>query len=287
MQTPYHGRYAPTPSGPLHVGNALAAAIAWSRARTAGGRFSLRIEDLDTPRIVPDAEAAQCEDLLWLGLEWDGPLVRQSERLAHYWRAVEALFAAGRAYYCTCSRKQVALASAPHGPSDEGPRYPGTCRGRTRPPETGEYAVRFHCAPGIVTIDDALSGRFSQDVQQSVGDFVIARKDGVIAYQLAVVVDDIAMGITEVVRGGDLLYSSPRQAQLYAALGAPLPGFAHTPLVLAADGQKLSKRDPRHTLAGLRGQGVSGPALRDACIRRAGAGPTILLSDLLGDLAGA
>ncbi|MCC6808000.1 MAG: tRNA glutamyl-Q(34) synthetase GluQRS [Deltaproteobacteria bacterium] len=255
----YRGRYAPSPTGPLHLGNALAAAVAFRRAR--GGAFVLRVEDLDRPRCVPGMVERQLEDLRWLGITWsEGPFF-QSER--SYDAAIAALFAAGRAYYCTCSRKQIAAVSAPHGPADDGPRYPGTCRGRIEKP-SGRYAVRFLVEPGVVRVDDALQGPFEQDVDASVGDFVIARADGVVAYQLAVVADDIAMQMTEVVRGGDLLYSTPRQIQLFEALGAAPPAFAHTPLVVAEkDGTKLSKRDGGHTLEGLRARGVDGPALRD------------------------
>jgi glutamyl-tRNA synthetase len=265
----YRGRYAPSPTGPLHIGNALAASVAWQRAQR--GDFLLRMEDLDTPRVIEGCAESQIEDLHWLGVTWDKAPVWQSQRIALYDAALTELLLSERAYYCTCSRKQIALASAPHGPGEDGPRYPGTCRGRKEKPD-GEYSIRFRVEPGVVSYEDGLRGLLSQNVDEETGDFVIARRDGVIAYQLAVVVDDIEMGITEVVRGGDLVHSTPRQIQLYRALNAKPPAFAHTPLVLANDGMKLSKRDPRHTLAGLRKEGVSGPALRDACIAAAKTG---------------
>ena len=228
------GRFAPSPTGALHVGNGFTAWVAAYRAR--GGELALRVEDIDAPRTVPGCEAQQLADLAWLGLHFDGPLVRQSERYPLYESAVADLVARNLAYYCTCSRKQIALASAPHGP--EGPRYPGTCRGRREKPAL-QYAVRFLVREGEVAFNDALFGAQRQDVSALTGDFVIARADGVYAYQLAVVVDDIAMGITEVVRGADLLVSTPRQLLLYDALAAPPPAFCHVPLVMA-DGEKLS-----------------------------------------------
>jgi len=242
----YRGRFAPSPTGPLHVGNAFTAWVAAYRARA--GELSLRVEDIDAPRTAPGCEAQHIADLAWLGIEFTGPVVRQSERFSLYDAAVDDLVARGLAYYCTCSRKQIAMASAPHGP--EGPRYPGTCRGRSEKPAQ-QYAVRFQVREGEVEFADALFGAQSQDVSALTGDFVIARADGVYAYQLAVVLDDIAMGITEVVRGADLLVSTPRQLLLYEALGAAPPSFCHVPLVHAG-GEKLSKREPRHTLAGLR-----------------------------------
>lgn len=225
----------------------------------------LRVEDLDAPRTVAGAEARQLDDLRWLGLEWDeGPDVggpyapyRQSERLATYADAVARLVAAGLAYPCDCSRAEIArVASAPHG--DDGPRYPGTCRDRDpaarpwrRPP-----ALRLRVPPGVVTVDDALSGPVSEDVAATVGDFVLRRGDGVFAYQLAVVVDDLAMGITEVVRGHDLLGSAPRQALLARLLSGTPPAFAHGPLVVAADGTRLAKRARGVSLRDRRAEGA-------------------------------
>lgn len=267
MPIAYRGRFAPSPTGDLHLGSLATALVAWARARAAGGAFVLRVEDIDTPRVVAGSEARQIEDLRWLGLEWDeGPDVggayapyRQSQRLASYEDAIERLAHTGSIYFCDCSRRDIAgVASAPHV-GEEGPRYPGTCRrfgmrerSFRRPP-----AVRLVVPPGRIAVDDAFQGRFEQDVAGVVGDFVLKRGDGVYAYQLAVVVDDLAMQITEVVRGHDLLASAPRQVLLAQLLGGTAPGFAHVPLVLDASGERLEKRNPAHTLRGLRQDGAT------------------------------
>jgi glutamyl-tRNA synthetase len=240
----------------------------------------LRVEDLDRPRVVPGAEARQLDDLRWLGLDWDeGPDVggaagpyRQSERTAHYEAALEALARHDLLYLCDCSRAEIArVASAPHA-GDEGPRYPGTCRpfglrprGWKRPP-----AVRLRVPPGDVAIEDALQGRVVQDVAAAVGDFVLRRGDGMFAYQLAVVVDDLAMGVTDVVRGADLLSSTPRQALLARLLGGTAPRWAHVPLVVAADGTRLAKRDAGITIRDHRGAGASPAQLVDGLARLLG-----------------
>ncbi len=257
--------------------------MAWLSARAAGGRLVLRVEDLDQPRVVPGAEGRQLDDLRWLGLDWDeGPDVggrhapyRQSERTAHYESALGRLADLDLLYYCDCSRAEIArVASAPH-PGEDGPRYPGTCRdsglGRRawkRPP-----AVRLRVPPGAVSVDDALQGRVVQDVAATVGDFVLRRGDGVFAYQLAVVVDDLAMGVTEVVRGADLLASAPRQALLATLLGAAPPRWAHVPLVVGPDGARLAKRDAGVTLREQRAAGVASGALVDALASLLGLAP--------------
>jgi glutamyl-tRNA synthetase len=264
------GRFAPSPTGPLHLGNARTALLSWLAARAAGAPWVMRVEDLDGPRVRAGLEARILEELRWLGLDWDeGPDVggslgpyRQSERLATYAAALTRLREAGLAYPCFCSRAEIAAASqAPHGPSDEGPRYPGTCahlgaaeadrRSASRRP-----AWRFRAAPGIVEFDDAVHGRQRVDVAAEVGDFVVARADGVPAYQLAVVVDDAAMAIGEVVRGDDLLASTGRQLLLYRALGLEAPRFAHVPLVVGADGERLAKRHGALSLGELRARGA-------------------------------
>jgi glutamyl-tRNA synthetase len=264
---PYRGRFAPSPTGDLHLGSAATALIAWLRARTAGGTFVLRVEDIDTPRVIDGCEADQLGDLRWLGLDWDeGPDVggargpyRQSERGANYESALSALAARGATYLCDCSRRDIAgVASAPHT-GEEGPRYPGTCRrfGMEPRPWKRPPAVRFAVPSGGIRVDDAFQGEWLQDPESEVGDFVLKRGDGIYAYQLAVVVDDLAMAIGEVVRGADLLVSAPRQALLAHMLGGSAPRFAHTPLVLAADGSRLEKRNPRQTLRGLRRAGIA------------------------------
>ena len=269
------GRFAPSPTGGLHLGSALVALAAWLSARAQGGRFVLRIEDLDGPRVVPGAAAQQLAELRWLGLDWDegpgfpglhddrGPHApyRQSERGALYEAALARLAAAGRLFPCRRSRKDLAaLASAPHG-ADGLPPYPRAWRPAAlapgwyaaRPPDA---ALRFLVADGPEAFTDRVMGPQVQDVAAETGDVVLRRRDGVVAYQLAVVVDDLAMGVTEVVRGADLLDSTGRQRQLARALGGAVPAYAHLPLVVNAAGEKLSKRDGALTLAALRDGGT-------------------------------
>jgi glutamyl-tRNA synthetase len=264
------GRFAPSPTGPLHLGNARTALVSWLVARAAGAPWVMRVEDLDGPRVRPGLEARILEELRWLGLGWDegpdvgGPLgpYRQSARLASYAAALERLRAAGLAYPCFCSRAEIAAASqAPHGPSDEGPRYPGTCA-RLGAAEADRRAAarrpawRFRVPSGVVAFEDGVHGPQRVDVAAQVGDFVVARADGVPAYQLAVVVDDAAMAIGEVVRGDDLLASTGRQLLLYRALGLEPPRFAHVPLVVGEDGERLAKRHGALSLGELRERGV-------------------------------
>ncbi|HEX4952056.1 MAG TPA: tRNA glutamyl-Q(34) synthetase GluQRS [Thermoanaerobaculia bacterium] len=268
------GRWAPTPSGLLHVGNAAAALAAWLSCRAQGGTFLWRIEDLDPPRVVPGAAEAALADLAWLGLDWDegpdaGPFApyRQSQRSACYENALDRLAAAGRLFPCRLSRADLAaIATAPHGPGGDGPPYPASLRprelpddwlARVRAGELGAASLRFQVAPGALTFEDRVWGRRTERVGEAVGDFVLRRRDGLWAYQLAVVVDDLAMGVTEVVRGRDLLGSTARQIQLIEALGGERPVYAHLPLVVNAGGEKLSKRDAALTLASLRQAGVS------------------------------
>jgi glutamyl-tRNA synthetase len=257
------GRFAPSPSGDLHLGGARTALAAWLQVRAVSGQHVVRVEDLDGPRTVPGAEARILDDLRWLGLDWDeGPDVggpfgpyRQSERLDRYASAVERLLAEGRAFECFCSRADVQRAAqAPHGPGDDGPRYPGTCRAlspserderrRTRAP-----SIRLRVDPGAIVWRDGVHGEQRDEPSTQVGDFVLRRADGIFAYQLAVVVDDDAMEITDVLRGDDLLGSTARQLLLYDALGLRAPRFAHVPLVLGPDGARLSKR---HGAVGVR-----------------------------------
>ena len=265
------GRYAPSPTGALHVGNARTALLAWLQVRALGGRFVMRIEDLDRARNVEGGTAALLEDLAWMGLDWDegpaspgpcGPYT-QSEREAIYEEAIARLAAKGRVFDCFCSRAEIAAAaSAPHGPADDGPRYPGTCRSpdiaaiAARRASGRRPALRFMATPGPVRFQDGVLGPISLDVAESVGDFVIRRADGIHAYQLAVAVDDALMGITHVLRGADLVSSTPRQIQVLEALGLPVPRYFHVPLLSGADGQRLSKRKGDVNLAWLREHGV-------------------------------
>ena len=259
----FRGRFAPSPTGRIHLGNARSALLGWLQARAAGGQFLMRIEDLDRARCKPQFLDDMYRDLEWLGLDWDETPLVQSQRDDVYREALEELERLGRVYPCFCTRAEIArAASAPHGLSDEGPRYPGTCavlspeavaeRARTRVP-----ALRFQAAPGEWCFEDGLHGRTCQDVATLVGDFVVRRTDGVASYQLAVVVDDAASHITDVLRGDDLLTSTPRQLQIYGALGLTPPRFWHVPLVLGEDGKRLAKREGAFAVAELRERGIA------------------------------
>lgn len=264
------GRFAPTPSGYLHLGNAASALLAWLQIRSERGTFILRVEDLDKPRCKPEYEEALIDDLKWLGLDWDegpdkgGPDApySQSERGELYELALERLQADGWLYPCYCSRADLlSAASAPHGVAAEGGAYPGTCR-RLGPEERQERArrktpsLRFAMPDRELRFADGIAGLRAFPPGAG-GDFVVKRADGIVGYQLAVVVDDIAMGVTDVLRGWDLLDSTPRQLALYEALGANPPRFAHGPLLLGPDGSRLSKRHGSVTLASLREQGAA------------------------------
>lgn len=262
--TAYRGRFAPSPTGRIHLGTARTALVAWLRARQAGGAFVLRIEDIDGPRVKPGAAEALLDDLRWLGLDWDegpdvggphGPYV-QSQRTDSYAQALDALRAAGRVYPCTCSRKEIAeLASAPHGGT--GPLYPGTCREKpTHPERPAAWRFRMDAPPAFV---DVLCGPSPPGL--GAGDFVVARADGVFAYQLAVAVDDAAMGVTEVVRGDDLFDSTPRQLAILRALSLEEPAYLHLPLVLGSDGERLAKRHGATSLVELAERGVSAASI--------------------------
>jgi glutamyl-tRNA synthetase len=247
----HDGRFAPSPTGPLHLGSLRTALVAWLMARSRGARFMLRIEDLDPQRSRPEFERSQLADLLALGLDWDEPPVRQSERTWLYDDALAKLHAAGRLYPCFCTRAEIReAASAPHGELPDG-AYPGTCREippaqRRRRIESGErFALRLRADAERIEFEDQLLG-----VQGAVvDDFVVVRADGVHAYQLAVVVDDATQEIGEVVRGADLADSTPRQILLQRLLGLETPSYAHVPLVLSPDGVRLAKRDRGSTLA--------------------------------------
>ncbi|MCQ4348150.1 tRNA glutamyl-Q(34) synthetase GluQRS [Pseudomonas stutzeri] len=225
----YTGRFAPTPSGYLHFGSLVAALASWLDARAAGGRWLLRMEDLDPPREVPGAQDAILRTLETYGLEWDGPVLRQSDRQAAYAAALDDLLARGLAYACDCSRKRL-----------EGrPIYPGTCRAAGRP--RSGAAIRLRVPDAEYRFVDRVQGEYAQNLAREVGDFVIRRRDGLYAYQLAVVLDDAWQGVTDVVRGADLLDSTPRQLYLQELLGLPQPRYLHIPLLLQPDGHKLGK----------------------------------------------
>lgn len=278
------GRYAPSPTGALHLGNAATALAAWLSVRARGGALVLRVEDLDGPRAVPGAEEAIRHDLRWLGLDWDegddvgGPHApyAQSRRKRRYDAAFARLRASGRVYPCFCSRRDVAAAaSAPQAPGDE-PVYPGTCR--DLPASEIERRIAAGRAPawrlrGSDTppeaYDDLVRGRLEPPAAAQ-GDFVVRRADGTAAYQLAVVVDDAAMQITEVVRGGDLVPSTFRQLVLYATLGYAVPRFGHVPLFVGEDGVRLSKRHRGISIAELRAAGRTGPEVVGAIAFRLG-----------------
>jgi glutamyl-tRNA synthetase len=254
----------------LHLGNLRTALLAWLFARCAGGQFVLRVEDLDRPRVRQGATERMLDDLRWLGIDWDeGPDVggpyapyTQSERQALYIASLERLQEAGLLYPCYCSRAEIArAASAPH--EDEGPRYPGTCRHLSEQQRRALEAagrrpsLRFRVDDErLVRFTDLLAGPQQQHVQKVVGDFIVRRADGIFAYQLAVVVDDALMSITQVVRGADLLASTARQILLYEALGFPVPAFAHVPLMLDREGKRLSKRLQSEGLEPLRAAGA-------------------------------
>lgn len=274
---PVVGRFAPSPSGRMHLGNVLCALVAWLSVRSRGGRMVLRMEDLDPARCRPEYARLLLEDLVWLGLDWDegppppgggfspaqphGPYL-QSQCAPLYARALEALERRGLVYPCYCTRAQLHAASAPHA-GDGTPVYPGTCRGldgarraaleaagrrpalRLQVPDAGDQA-------GYIAFDDGHMGPQRQCLAQACGDFLLRRSDGVFAYQLAVVVDDGRMGVTEVVRGRDLLASTPRQIYLQRLLGLAAPAYRHIPLLTAPDGRRLSKRERSLDMGALR-----------------------------------
>lgn len=246
------GRFAPSPSGRMHLGNAFSALMAWLGARSRGGSVVMRVEDLDPRCQVPGRAEAIMDDLRWLGLDWDGDPVFQSRRGDAYNEALARLAGLGLTYPCFCTRAELHAASAPHA-SDGTYVYAGTCRGLSAEEVARRSAVRAPAVrlavpdaddpAGAVEVDDLVAGRHREVLARECGDFLVRRSDGVTAYQLAVVVDDAAMGVTQVVRGRDLLSSSPRQIWLQEKLGLPHPEYGHLPLLLAPDGRRLAKRD--------------------------------------------
>ncbi|KEF35090.1 glutamyl-tRNA synthetase [Deinococcus sp. RL] len=265
---PPTGRFAPSPTGAMHLGNARTALLAWLHSRALGGRHLLRFEDLDTGRVRPWAFDVIRRDLAWLGLDWDAEST-QSARLDRYAGALARLTAAGEIYPCTCTRREVAgairdSAGAPHGPE---PVYPGTCRAGTRNPER-PAALRWRVPDRTVCARDALSGEtLCQHLPTEVGDLVLRRGDGAYAYHLAVVVDDAATGVTDVVRGADLWPATPRQVALQGALGLPTPRYLHVPLMTDFRGERLAKRGGAPPLRALR-EGGEDPARVLAALAR-------------------
>ncbi len=284
---PLRGRLAPSPTGRLHLGNAWAFLLAWLAARRAGGRVVLRLEDIDPERSRQDHAEEILRDLRWLGLDWDeGPDVggpcgpyAQSLRLTRYAAAIEALTRAGRVYPCFCTRRELReLASAPHAvrTGDGSTAYPGTCRELT-PEQRAELerqgrtpALRLRCDNISLAFHDRVAGPQRMGLAECGGDFALRRSDGVYAYQLAVVLDDLAMGVTQVVRGDDILTSTPRQMFLYQLLGAEPPEYAHLPLLLDEQGERLAKRHQALSLAELREAGISAQAIVGYLAWRAG-----------------
>lgn len=287
---PLRCRYAPSPTGSLHLGNARTALLAYLQARSMKADFVLRIEDIDLPRTVERATEAILEDLRWLGIRWDegpdvpggtvGPYV-QSQRLGLYDEFLERLKAMGAVYECYCSRSDILRASSAPHPGEEGPVYPGTCRNlpESRREErrkalakgrVGSWRVDVQDAPPIRFHDQVL-GDMEYDLKRQVGDFVLKRADGLFAYQLVAAVDDALMGITHVLRGDDLVSSTPRQLFLMDVLGLPRPdAYAHVPLLLEADGTKLSKRMGSMTVSSLRERGIPPERIVAALARSAG-----------------
>ena len=279
------GRFAPSPTGSLHVGNLRTAMVAWLFARSTGSRFVLRIDDLDPADARAEHEAQQLADLAAIGLDWDEPVLRQSARRAEHAGAIAALVAAGRTYECWCTRREIReSAAAPHGPAGS---YPGTCR-RLTEAERAERrasgrpaALRLDAGGEVVTFVDRLRG----PVSVVVDDLVLRRNDGIPAYNLAVVVDDAAQGVEEVVRGDDLLESTPRQILVARLLGLEAPSYAHVPLVLGADGARLAKRHGAVSLADLAAVGVDAPAVVSRLAESLGlaaAGERVVLAELVG-----
>ena len=269
-------RFAPSPTGDLHLGGAWTALASWALARAAGGATVLRVEDIDTPRVVRGSAERITDDLAWLGLDWDESPARggshapytQSERAPLYDAKLAALAAAGLTYPCDCSRAEISrVASAPH--AGEEVIYPGTCRNAPRDREMRRPpAIRLRVPDGaLVVFDDLIHGRVEQHVGPSVGDFVLRRGDGIYGYQLVVAVDDADMEISHVVRADDLLGSTARQILLMQLLGTPperIPTYAHVPMVVAADGERLAKRAGSATVRGLRDRGVTANEIVEA-----------------------
>ena len=266
------GRFAPTPSGRMHLGNVFAALLAWLAVRSENGTMLLRMEDLDAQRTKPEYAQILRQDLSWLGLTYDAETPPQSTRTAVYGEYVEKLKAMGLLYPCYCTRAQLHNVNAPHS-SDGTYVYPGTCRNLTAPPPDRAPSWRVKVPDQEWSVEDRLQGRYCENLSKNCGDFVVCRGDGAFVYQLAVTVDDGESGVTQVVRGVDLLSSAPRQMYLQSLFGFPHPEYAHVPLLVAPDGRRLSKRDQDMDLGYLQ-QCLTAPELIGLLAHAAG-----LLSD--------
>lgn len=262
--SPVVGRLAPTPSGRMHLGNVFSSLMAWLAVRSTQGRLILRIEDLDPRSHDPHASSKLIADLAWLELEWDVGPVYQHDRLDRYEIALKSLRDIGLTYPCFCTRAELHAASAPHA-TDGSYLYQGTCRSltastiaelsKTRSPAIRVAVPDAGTCDGIIYFTDEVYGPYREELAHDCGDFLVRRSDGIFAYQLAVVVDDTEMGVTQVVRGRDLLSSAPRQMWLASCLGQTAPSFAHIPLLIAKDGRRLSKRNRDLDVGALRAQG--------------------------------
>jgi glutamyl-Q tRNA(Asp) synthetase len=281
----YRGRFAPSPTGPLHFGSLVAAVGSYLEARSRGGDWLVRMEDLDRPREVAGAADEILRTLEALGFEWDEPVLYQSRRDFAYGEAVAKLKRAGAAFACACTRKEIADSVSAFGSGSKGESqalvYPGTCR-RGLPHGREGRAVRVRVDDAAIAFDDALQGRIEQDLARECGDFVVRRADGLYAYQLAVVVDDAEQEITDVVRGADLLDSTPRQIHLQRLLGLPTPDYMHLPVAVNAQGEKLSKQ----TLAAAIDPANGAQALADALAFLGNAPPEELRAASVADVWG-
>lgn len=269
----YRTRFAPSPTGPLHLGHAYSALTAWHRARAMGGAFLLRIEDIDRARSRPEWDSALCADLHWLGLDWERPVLRQSDRMPAYRAALDRLIAGGRVYPCRCTRGDIraALSAPQEGAPVQGPDglvYPGTCRPRRMDEARPDDALRLDLRRALAVAGDLSfteagplrTGTHRPDpaaLIAGVGDVVLARRDMGTSYHLSVVVDDAAQGITEVVRGGDLFEATPLHVLLQKLLGLPTPSYWHHDLIRDSDGKRLAKRDDARALSRYRDEGAT------------------------------
>jgi glutamyl-tRNA synthetase len=285
-QRSVRGRFAPSPSGVLHLGNLRTALLSWLDARRWDGRWLLRLDDLDRPRVRPGAEASILADLQWLGLAWDGPVVRQSQRTGLYAAVLSALRRSGALYPCHCSRRLLADISAPHG---RAPTYPGTCRGQ--PPFWGQRqgrwpSWRLRLGEGPVRWAERWGPPGAMDGPLEVGDGVLRRADGVVAYHLATAVDEITLGISDVVRGDDLWPATGAQVAVFQALGMPPPRYGHVPVLRDGEGKRLSKREASQGLAELRCRGMGAAEVIGWLAASAGlvpAGASLGARDLLAE----